>query len=117
MMRNLIATATLLLVGCSPTQDELGRDGRRFQTSSVRTPLGVASCVASNIKESGVLTTSIREVGQFGAFEVSATNPKLSSVIITARAEPILKGSFVTLWISPTQPSPEDAFANAVKGC
>ncbi len=116
-MRNLIAAAALLLASCSATQDEFGREGRRFQTSSIRTPLGAAGCVARNLEEAGGLTTSVRESGDSRGFEVSARNPNSSSVLIFARADPTQKGSFVTLWISPMQLNPEGAFANAVKGC
>jgi len=115
-MRNLIAAAALLLASCSATQDEFGREGRRFQASSARTPLGAAGCVARNLEGAG-LTTSVRESGDPGAFEVSARNPNSSSVLISARAAPTQKGSFVTLWISSMQLNPEGAFADAVKGC
>ena len=115
-MRNLIAAGTLLLAGCSAGQDELRRDGGRFQTAIGRTPLGAASCIARNIENAGGLTTSIREA-ESGAFEVFAKNPNSDSVLISARADPIQKGSFITLWISPMQLNPEGAFANAVKGC
>jgi hypothetical protein len=116
-MRNLFAAATLLIAGCSAAQDELRRDGKRFQVSSVRTPLGAASCVARNIEAAGGLTTSIGQVGESNAFEVSARNTNSNVVRISARAEPILKGSIIVVWIGPTLPNPEGAFANAVKGC
>lgn len=115
-MRTLIAVATLLIAGCSATQDELRRDGKRFQTSSSRTPLGAASCVARNIEEAVGLKTSIRE-GESGSFEVYARTPNSSTVLMSARADPILKGSYIAIWIDSKQPNPDGAFANAVKGC
>src|SRR5262245_56743106 len=116
-MRDLIAAAMLLIAGCGATQDELRRDGKRFQTSTVRTPLGAAGCLARNIEAAGGLTTSIAQVGESGSFEVFARNPNSSGVLMSARADPILKGSHIAFWIGPTQPNPERVFANAMKDC
>ena len=117
-MRKLAPLAcALALAGCSAAQDEIRRDGKRFQTSSTRTPLGAVSCVRRNIEEAGGLTISTREAAEPGAFEFSARKQNADSVVMYVHALPIQKGSFITAWISPMHPNPEGTFANAVKGC
>lgn len=103
-----------LLGGCFYTPQDLREVGAKIETTRPTASRPLANCMARNLMNAGLPTTML-DGPKPESYEIVMGMPGTANTVI--EVTPLAKGSAVTIWITPVNPSPEVAAEQMLKGC